>query len=88
MSGNPRHLSKGRSLTKAGGNGLRLEPNRTNGLGKSSSGKISIDRRKPTPEAGKKKPKRVSVILQTLTSLVGPKGKENNPPGLPETEPT
>ena len=86
MSGNLGHLSKGRSLTRAGGNGLRLEPNGTKELGKTSSGKISIG--EPIPEAGKRKPKKVSVILQTLTSLVGPKGKENNPPGLPETEPT
>ena len=74
VSGNLRHLSKGRSLTKAGGNCLRLEPNGATELGKSSSGKIGIAEDRFRKQA-KRKPKGVSVILQTLTSLVGPKWK-------------
>ena len=82
-SGNLRHLRKGRNLTKVVANGLRLEPNRTKELGISSSGKISIGEN-PIPEAGKRKPKRVSVILQTLTSVVGPTRRGKQPRVCPK----
>ena len=79
MSGNPRHLSEGRSLTKAGGNGLRLEPNGTKELGKTSPGKISIG--EPIPEAGKRKPKKgeCNSTNTHLASRSERKGKQ--PPG-------
>ena len=79
VSGNLRHLRKGRNLTKAVGNGLRLEPNRTKELGKSSSGKTSIG--EPMLEAGKRKPERgeCNSTNTHLASRSERKGKQ--PPG-------
>ena len=77
--GNLRHLSWGTNLTKMGDGSLRL------GYGQGRAGKrqlsgTSIGSR--YPEAGKRKPKRVRIVLQTLTALLSPKGEETPTPGL------